>query len=119
MRAIVTQAIINSFSTRVDRSLGFRGVTPELSDAEAVALMDLRGLNLRVLLEPLYYATDGKTEVKAALSEKSPSTRLRGCLFVLWKQLTDKGLETQVFDIWYVSQMERIINDIKSQLDPE
>ncbi len=120
MKAIVVNAIINSFSTRVDKSLGFRGVTPELNDSEAVALMGMRGINLRLLLEPCDYATDGKLEVKGVLDQKPASQRLRAVLFVLWKQLTAKGkIEAPNFDYWYAEQMNRLIEDFKSQLDPE
>jgi hypothetical protein len=120
MKAIVVNAIINSFSTRVDKSLGFRGVTPELTDAEAVALMGMRGINLRLLLEPCDYATDGKLEVKGVLDQKPASQRLRAVLYVQFRQLTAANkIETQTFVAYYANVMNRLIEDIKSTLDPE
>ena len=116
MKAIVTPAIFTSFSSRADKSLGFRGVTPELSSTEKVALIDLQGVNLRLLIEPVDFATDGKTEIKGVLSSKSPSERLRACLFVLWKQLNEADRPNH-FDIFYMEQMERFINDVKSHLE--
>jgi methionyl-tRNA synthetase len=38
----------------------------------------------------------------------------------MFKQLTAKGkIEVTTFDQFYAQTMERFINDIKSQLDPE
>ena len=120
MKAIVTAAIFTSFSSRADKSLGFRGVTPELTSTEKVALIDLQGLNCRILIEPVDYATTGKVEVKGVLSNKTPSERLRGVLFILWRQQTDKGLlKGKTYDLFYVEQMARITDDIKAQLEPE
>lgn len=121
MKAIVTLAILTSFSSRADKSLGFRGVTPELSSAEKVALIDLQGVNLRLLIEPLDYSTDGKIEVKGVLATKTPSERLRGCLFIWWKQLASANTvwKDRSFDLFYVEEMERIIAEIKGQLEPE
>ena|SRR6185503_17139611 len=114
------QCQFTRFSSRVDGSVGFAGTTPELQSKEKCALFDLQNLNCRILIEPQDFQTDGKVEVKSVLSEKSPSTRLRNCLFVLFRQLTTKGkIEATNFDLWYLEQMNRIIEDVKSQLDPE
>jgi len=120
MRAIVLNSILSGFRSRKDRSLGFSASTGELDTREKVALMELEGLNVRLLIEPTDYATDGKVEVKSDLSTKPPSQRLRAVLFVLFKQLTAKGkIEVTTFDQFYLQNMERLITDIKSQLDPE
>jgi hypothetical protein len=119
MKAIVTDAIMTGFSSRADRSLGFRGVTPELSSEEKAHFMDLQNMNVRLLIEPKDYSTDGKVEIKNPLGTKSPSLRLRSVLFVLHKQLSTKGKLTGTYDEFYVQQMETIINSYKEQLDPE
>lgn len=115
MKAIVTEAIISSFATSADKSLRFRGSTPELSDAEAVALMGIRGLNVRLLIEPIDYATDGKCEVKSKIDGKTHSERLRAVLFVWWKQSGEEG----VFLDWYRTKMEHLIEGVKNNLKPE
>ena len=43
---------------------------------------------------------------------KSPSTRLRNTLFVLWKQQGSNG----DFESWYKRQMESIIDQVKERL---
>lgn len=120
MRAIVSQVILTSFTSRADGSVGFRGVTPELSSIEKCALFDLQNKNCRALFEPQDYATDGKLEVKNPLGAKSPSERLRGVLFVLYKQLCASGkLKNKTYDTFYIEQLESVINSYKEQLEPE
>lgn len=120
MRAIVTQAIITSFSTAADKGLNFRGSTPELSDTEAVALMGIKGLSVRLLIEPLDYATDGKVEVKGELDRKSQSQRIRSVLFCQYKYFCETGkIKDKLFESHYADVTERWINEIKATLPPE
>lgn len=115
MKAIVSQIILTSFTSKVDGSLGFRGTTPELSSTEKVAMMDLQGKNVRALFEPMDFATDGKMDIKNPLGTKTPGERLRGVLFVTFRQKKIEG----TFDEFYLKQMETIIQSYKDQLDPE
>lgn len=46
--------------------------------------------------------------------EKSPATRLRNSLYVLWEQ---KEKPTETFTEFYNIQMERIINNVKDNLN--
>jgi hypothetical protein len=119
MKAIVSQIILTSFSSKVDGSLGFRGTTPELSTAEKVAFMELQGKNCRALFEPMDFVVDGKVEIKNPLGTKTPSERLRGVLFILYKQLSAKSKITGSYDEFYVKHMETIIQSYKDQLEPE
>lgn len=115
MKAIVLTGQLTSFSSKADKSLGFRGCTPELTSAEKTALMDFQGLNVRMLIEPIDYPTDGKMEVKSQLETKTPSERVRSILFVWWKQEGEPG----VFADWYRVKMEHIIEGLKNNLNPE
>lgn len=119
MKSIVTQAIFTSFTSKADRSLSARLVTPELSPGEKAAFMEIQNANVRLLIEPMDYAVDGKTEIKNPLGTKSPSVRLRSILFVLWKQLQAKSKMDRTFDEFYVTQMDSIIETYKQQLEPE
>lgn len=98
--------------------MGFSATSPELDVKEKVALMELEGINVRLLIEPTDYATDGKIEVKSELDAKSPSQRLRGCLYVLFRQQESK-LNGKTWPQFYLETMDRITNDVKSQLEPE
>jgi len=119
MKTIVTPAIFTGFGSRLDKSLSFRGCTPELTSVEKAAFMDFQGLNVRLLIEPVDYPTDGKQEVKGLLDSKTPSQRLRAVLFVLWKQETDKQCELRDFNQFYIEKMERLIDKVKEQINPQ
>lgn len=120
MKAITTPAIFTSFTSKADRSLSARLVTPELSSAEKAAFMELQNCNVRLLIEPQDYAVDGKTEIKNPLGTKSPSQRIRAILFVLFKQLQAKGqMKDKTYEVFYVEQCEAVIASYKEQLDPE
>lgn len=112
MRAIRTEAQLTSFRSRADHGVGFSGVTPELSTTEKCALFDLQN----VLVEMLVYPKDSKdaevVEVRKELDNKSHSQRLRGVLFILWKQEGQQG----AFESFYSVQMERVIESLKLKL---
>jgi hypothetical protein len=112
--ALRFEALMTGFSSRVDQSLSFRGVTPELSTAEKVALMNLQN----VLCECLLFPKDEKDvevmRVEKEIIHKSPSQRLRSVIFLGWKQTG----EELPFEVYYAQQMERIIDHLKSKLPP-
>lgn len=113
MKAIRTEAQLTSFRSRSDGSVGFSGVTPEMSSNEKVALFDLQN----VLVELLVYPKDTKdadvVEVQREMEGKSPGQRLRAVLFVLWK----KEGEKEAFELYYSLMMEKIIEWVKRRLD--
>jgi hypothetical protein len=113
MRAIRTEAQLTSFRSRGDGGVGFSGVTPEMSSTEKVALFDLQN----VLVELLVYPKDEKDseviEVRKEMEGKSPGTRLRAVIFVLWKQ-TD---QTEAFEMFYSRFMEKIIEWVRKKID--
>lgn len=117
-KAITTDAIFTSFRTRSDKSLGFSGVTPELSDEEMVAFMGVRQINVKLLIQPEAGVPAGLVEVKAEFDEKRPSERMRNSLFVLHRQLTLAHKVAIPFEVFYLDQMNRMIQSIKDQLEP-
>lgn len=119
IKAITTDAIFSSFRTRSDRSLGFTGVTPELSDSDMVAFMGLRQINVKLLIQPKDAVPEGLVEVKSEFSQKSPSVRLRNALYVLHRQKTESQKIGIPFEAFYLDSMNRLIESVKDQLDPE
>ena len=113
-KALRFEALMTGFSSRVDQSLSFRGVTPELSTEEKVALMSLQN----VLCECLLFPKDEKDvdilKVEKEVIHKSPSQRLRSVIFLLWKQTG----EELPFEVFYTTKMEQIIDHLKSKLPP-
>lgn len=116
MKAVTCPVIITTCSTRADGSIGLRLSTPELKPEEKTVFFELQGVQLKMLLQP-----DGATaelelrEVKGEFEHKTPGQRLRACLFILWKQNGEQG----DFEDFYRRQMEKIIDWIKSKLEPE
>lgn len=117
-QAITLDAIFTGFRTRSDRSLGFTGCTPELSDVESVALMGIRQRNVKLLIQPTDGPMNGLVEVKAEFDQKRPSERLRAVLFVLHKQLTLQQKIAIPFESFYLMQMNSTIDSYKEQLEP-
>lgn len=115
MKALVTPAIFTGFSSRADGSLGFRGVTPELNHAEKVALMELHQQNVKLLIQPIEDSPEAMVEVKNELGFKTPSQRLRAVLFIEFKQRKPD----MTFDVFYGQEMNAIIEDRKTRLEPE
>jgi len=113
MKAIRTEAQFTRFSSRADGSIGFGGCTPEMSSNEKVALFDLHN----VLCEVLIYPKDAKDaevlEVRKEMEGKSPASRLRAVIFILWKQAGEK----EAFELFYSQIMEKVISWVKLKID--
>lgn len=112
-KAIELNAIIGSVRSKVDRSLSISLSTPELSPTDMAEIMNLQGINLTCLLTPLDEQDAPKYKVDKELERKSPSTRLRGVLFLVWKS----GGEQGTFDSFYLTAMNNIIDKFKEKLD--
>lgn len=120
MKALLCNVILTSASTRVDRSLGLRFSTPELRAEEKTAIFELQGIELKMLLQPLEGPPEELVTVRGDLETKTPGQRLRACIFVWWKQLESAGkLEGKSFDLFYAETMNRMIEDVKRNLEPE
>jgi hypothetical protein len=113
-KAIRFEALMTGFSSRVDQSLSFRGVTPELSTEEKVALMNLQNVLCEVLMFPKDEKDVDVLKVEKEVIHKSPSQRMRSVLFLLWKQTG----EELPFEVFYTQHMERIIDHLKAKLQP-
>ena len=113
MKAIRTEVQLTSFRSRSDRSVGFSGVTPEMSSEEKVALFDLQDVLCEMLIFPKDEKDADVVEVRKEMEGKSPSTRLRAVIFILWKQEGEK----EAFELYYSQQMDRIIAWVKKKID--
>lgn len=116
--AIRCEAQLTGFSSRVDGSLGFRGVTPELSSKEKANFMDLQGLLVELLIIPKDEKDAELVEVKGEIDCKSPSQRLRAVLFIYFKEHQKRGLK-ETFDTFYARHVEKLIEYVKTKIDTE
>jgi hypothetical protein len=112
VKAITCPVILESASTRNDGSLSLRFTTPELKSDEKTALFDVLNLNLKMLLQPVDEVPAELKEIKGEFDRKSPSARLRGCLWVWWKQQGEPG----EFDAFYLRRMNVLCEDVKKEL---
>lgn len=115
MKALTCPVIITSASTRADGSLGLRLATPELKPEEKTAFFELLNQNLKMLLQPNDSEPAELKDIKGEFDTKTPSMRLRATLFVWWKQQGEPG----DFDDWYKRNMEKLIDYVKTKLNPE
>ena len=94
-------------------SLGFS--TQELTDEEKVIASRFHQKFGYVLFAENQFTDDEIPKGDAEGEGKSPSQRLRACLFVLWKQTPEP--KPSDFEIFYREQMERLINRVKKVLE--
>lgn len=91
-------------TSRSDGSLRLSCETPELTAQEKAAFMELQGLNLNAMFEPLDFQTSEVMKVDREAGQTSPSQRLRNRMYRYHKE---KKIEED-FDLWYVKQMDKI-----------
>lgn len=116
---IVLGGTVGSIATRVDGSVSIKFETDELDAASAGNLFQLRGKYAKAL-----FSDDNITELEANVvaateltgtKKKSPSQRLRNVLYKLFEQ---SGYSIE-FENFYATEMERIIDGVKSKLNSE
>lgn len=113
-KAVTCDVQLTGCSTRADGSLSLRFATPELAPDEKTVFMELQGINLKMLLQPMAGEPSELKDVKTELQTKTPSMRLRACLYVAWEQAGKPG----EWEDFYRHKMEFYINDIKNNLNP-
>ncbi len=111
----IKSAEMGMVNSRVDGSVLFRVITPELTIDQRATLLSFHGKNARVMVEPLDVATDGLDEVTTEMDVKTPAQRLRAVIFVHWKSCADP----QSFESFYHRQMDKIIEGYKAKNLPE
>lgn len=114
MKAISAELHLSGFTFKDDDSLSFRATTAkELTDEEAVAFSKLKKRNVRALFEPIDEVVDEVIQVKSEVSQKTQSSRIRSCLYLIWKQEGEIGR----FEDYYHDKTEKYINYLKEKLE--
>lgn len=106
-------AYFTRFGSKSDgsASLGFN--TQELSASDfAILKENLNNFGFLLFKENQIQDEDIPTEDMED-KEKTPSKRLRACLYVLWEQTGKKS----PFELYYREQVEKVIDHIKNKLD--
>ncbi len=112
MKAIESNAIVTSITAKQDKSLGLRMVTPELTNDEKVAFLELQGVNVKVLINPLDTIPVGMMKIDTELNQKSQGQRIRAVCFLLWRQEGEQGS----FEQYYKEKTDKYIEFLKEKI---
>ncbi len=113
MKAIQSQFIITSISSKKDGSLGLRIETPELSSTEKISFMELQGKNITGVLSPVDEKEEGIEKVNKELGSKTQSQRIRSVLYILYLQ----DSEGKSWENYYQESTDKIIEWLKTKID--
>lgn len=105
-------AYFSGFRSKSDGSAGLSFNTQELTADDFKELKNNHNAFGWLVFAPQDTEIEVPTE-RIEDDSKSASERLRGVLYVYWKQKINEG----DFDVWRKQQMERIINQFKGKLD--
>lgn len=113
MQLILANCEISRVSSRKDGSIGFSVETAELPLNAKAAMLGLHGKAASITIASTEQSADAPIEVRTERDTKTPSQRLRGCIFIWWQQTGQKG----DFEQFYREKLEALINHVKTQLD--
>jgi hypothetical protein len=114
IKALTCHVQVTGVRAKVDGSLGIALATPELSADEKALFMDWMNRDLVMMLQADAAGVGDVKEIKGEFDRKTPGQRLRAALFVAWQQRGKQG----EFDAYYLREMERMIDAVKSTLEP-
>ena len=114
IRALTCHVQIMGVRAKVDGSLGVTLATPELTANEKAVFMDWMNKDLVMMLQADAAGIGDVKEVKGEFDRKTPSQRLRDVIFVWFKQAES----ARSFDDFYLEHMEKLIDFVKSKLEP-
>jgi hypothetical protein len=84
----------------------------ETTDENFLDFLKLRKTLVDIFIKPTEDEITKLVEIDG-IKKKTPSQRLRGVLYILWKQLSEVG----DFAAYYKSEMEKIMNHYKNKLN--
>ncbi len=106
-------AILKVGSPTAEGGMRLRAETNALSDEEKLMLLKFDGDFGYIMFSKNSISDKDIPKEDAPNKDKTPSKRLRACLFVRWTQTGSKG----DFERYYTERMEEIINKVKDLLD--
>lgn len=111
-------AVAAKIATMVDGGNSVLLHTNEMSPQQTMKLFGLKGKAAWWMGKPNKLEVGDIPEIDADIKEvgKSPSTRLRSVLYILWDQQADKQKYPE-FEVYYRAKMELIIEGIKEKLN--
>lgn len=117
MKAVQFPALLDSISTRKDRSLKIILSTQEMNESDMAELFSYRDKLGYTTFTPAPETHIDVPDAPVDSGKKSQAQRIRNVIYVLWEQSYKAQYpDEDVFYIWYTN---RIIDDIKSKLKDE
>lgn len=109
------QSTISKLTTLLDNTVRLTVDCQELSPEEAVKVFELKGTIGWFLFSPNTIEEKDIPETQAEFkNDKTPSQRLRNCLYKYWELNTNKS---KTFDAFYKEWTEKKITEIKELLN--
>ncbi len=108
-------ATIEKITTRADNTIAVTISTQEMQPEASTALFSLKGkLGWLLFAETSLVEEDiPKESAPEFKGDKSPSQRIRACLYKYWEKNTSKGIP---FDTFYKQWAEKKVQEIKDTL---
>lgn len=110
---------LSPVSRRKDKSVVLKLETREMNHEEILTLMSMEGseawMSLAFNQEQLPEAPEENAEIEG----KSPATRLRNVMYILYKQAVEDGKFVGVFQTYYAERMEKVIERLKEKIDTQ
>ena len=113
MKAIRTEVVVGTLSSKKDRSCRFSAETPELTDEEFNIIRGMQGRLADILIEPKETFERDVVTVDKEVGIKSHAQRLRSVIFLV---LRNMGREKET-NLVYENEMEKLIDKYKDKLE--
>lgn len=115
MLQVQFSAIVDGINAKKDKTLSLKLGTQELTSEETSHLFDLMTKQVWVgIAETPIEVLDVPEVLPEMHGDKTPSQRLRGLLYVLWSEKTDRS---RTFPQFYEDYLFKLCEQIKSKLE--
>jgi hypothetical protein len=114
--ATVTTGTLQNIHTLKDRTIKATFELQEMAASELADLIQYQSKYVKIAISDENVSSDAfdaLDDIEVSCESKSPSQRLRNVLYRYWEQ-NESELDT--FEVFYRSQMEKIINHFKDKL---
>lgn len=117
MTRLLLPAQIHPPRIKKDGSITISFDSRELSPEEYMTVMGFRHTEGWLLYQANPIADDEELPQTTDLETKSHAKRLRGVMYILYKQLSNKGEYVGTFDSYYSERMEKVIEKLKDKIE--
>jgi hypothetical protein len=113
MNPIKMPVTVQGIATLSDDSMRLNLHTQEVNEVDAALLYKFRRQHCEMILTPYGSENEPVTVVDKDLNDKTPSQRLRACLYVL----CEKQRMLSNWESFYKEKMEKLIGFVKKEIE--